>query len=38
MLLFLDDLRARFGSVEAYAASVGAGPDVVDALRSELLA
>lgn len=37
MGLFLDDLRARHGSVEAYASSVGAGPDVVDALRANLL-
>jgi protein tyrosine/serine phosphatase len=37
MHLFLADLRERHGSVEAYAASVGAGADVVAALRSNLL-
>jgi protein tyrosine/serine phosphatase len=37
MLLFLDDLRARHGSVEDYAASVGAGDEVVDGLRTALL-
>jgi hypothetical protein len=37
MHLFLTDLRAAHGSVEAYAASVGAGPDVVEALRRNLL-
>jgi protein-tyrosine phosphatase len=38
MALFLADLRHRHGSVAAYAASVGAGPEVVDALRANLLA
>jgi protein tyrosine/serine phosphatase len=37
MHLFLADLRELHGSVEAYAASVGAGPDVVDSLRANLL-
>ena len=37
MRLFLADLRERYGSVEAYAASVGAGADVVAALRANLL-
>jgi hypothetical protein len=37
MHVFLADVRARHGSVEAYAASVGAGADVVDALRANLL-
>ncbi len=37
MALFLEDLRAAHGSVEGYAASVGAGPDVVGALRANLL-
>ena len=37
MTLFLADLRARWGSVERYAESVGAGPAVVDALRANLL-
>jgi protein-tyrosine phosphatase len=37
MHLFLADLRAHHGSVEAYAASVGAGPEVVGALRANLL-
>ena len=37
MHLFLADLRDRHGSVAAYAASVGAGPEVVDALRGNLL-
>ena len=37
MTLFLADLRDRWGSVDAYAASIGAGPDVVDALRANLL-
>lgn len=37
MALFLDELRAQHGSVQAYAASVGAGPGVVAALRSNLL-
>jgi protein-tyrosine phosphatase len=37
MHLFLADLRAAHGSVEAYASSVGAGPDVVEALRRNLL-
>jgi protein tyrosine/serine phosphatase len=38
MELFLDDLRGRYGSVEEYAGSVGAGDDVVDGLRANLLA
>jgi protein-tyrosine phosphatase len=37
MHLFLADLREMHGSVEAYAESVGAGADVVDALRANLL-
>ena len=37
MHLFLADLRAQHGSVEAYAASVGVGPGVIDALRANLL-
>lgn len=31
------DLRAEFGSVAAYAAAAGAGPDVVDRLRAAFL-
>lgn len=37
MQLFLDDLRARYGSVPAYVASIGVGDDVVDGLRANLL-
>jgi hypothetical protein len=37
MALFLADLRDRWGSVEAYAESIGAGPSVVEALRANLL-
>jgi protein tyrosine/serine phosphatase len=37
MRLFLHDLRARFGSVEDYVATVGVGPDVIKALREALL-
>lgn len=37
MAVFLADLRARHGSVEGYAAEVGVGPDVVEALRANLL-
>ncbi|MGH9139132.1 MAG: tyrosine-protein phosphatase [Acidimicrobiales bacterium] len=37
MRLFLADLRQAFGSAEGYAESVGAGPDVVAALRATLL-
>jgi protein-tyrosine phosphatase len=37
MHLFLADLRELHGSVEDYAASVGAGPAVVEALRANLL-
>ena len=37
MALFLDDLRSAHGSVEGYAGSIGVGPDVVEALRSNLL-
>lgn len=37
MHLFLAGLRQRHGSVEAYARSVGAGPEVVEALRHNLL-
>ena len=37
MHLFLADLRELYGSVEAYAASVGAGPDVIDVLRANLV-
>ena len=37
MALFLADIRTRWGSVDAYAASIGAGPDVVAALRANLL-
>jgi protein-tyrosine phosphatase len=37
MTLFLHDLRAAHGSVAAYAESVGAGPEVVAALRANLL-
>jgi protein-tyrosine phosphatase len=33
----LTDLRASFGSIEAYAAAAGAGPDVVAGLRQHLL-
>ncbi|MBA2283219.1 MAG: tyrosine-protein phosphatase [Acidimicrobiia bacterium] len=38
MRLFLADLREQHGSVEGYAGSVGVGPDVVEALRDNLLA
>src|SRR5262245_15002971 len=37
MALFLADIRQRWGSVEAYVATIGAGPDVVAALRANLL-
>jgi protein-tyrosine phosphatase len=37
MLRFLDELRARHGSIEAYAASVGVSADHVDAMRAHLL-
>jgi protein-tyrosine phosphatase len=37
MHLFLADLREQHGSPADYAAAVGAGPDVVDALRANLL-
>ena len=37
MHLFLADLREMHGSVEAYAASVGAGPEVLEGLRRNLL-
>jgi protein-tyrosine phosphatase len=37
MHLFLGDLRWHHGSVEAYAESIGAGRDVVEALRANLL-
>ena len=37
MHLFLADLRALHGSVEGYAASVGAGPDVVTSLRAHFV-
>lgn len=37
MVLFLDGLRAEHGSVDAYASSVGVGPDVVEAMRAHLL-
>ncbi len=37
MRLFLADLREQHGSVERYAESVGVGPDVVEALRDNLL-
>ena len=37
MLLFLDDLRTRYGSVEGYAESVGVGPDEIEAMRDHLL-
>lgn len=37
MALFLADLRQRHGSVEGYAAGVGVGPGVIDALRANLL-
>lgn len=37
MQAVLDDVRLRWGSVAGYAADVGAGPDVVDALRATLL-
>jgi hypothetical protein len=37
MLLFLDDLRRRHGSVEAYAAAGGLGRDEVEAMRAHLL-
>lgn len=37
MHLFLADLRAHHGSVEAYAASVGVGADVLASLRATLL-
>jgi protein-tyrosine phosphatase len=37
MHLFLEELRAAHGSVEAYVESIGVGHDVVVALRSNLL-
>jgi protein-tyrosine phosphatase len=37
MRLFLADLRDEYGSVDRYAASVGVGPEVVTALRDNLL-
>lgn len=37
MLTFLDELRARFGSVEGYLACIGVGDDRVAALRQALL-
>lgn len=37
MHLFLADLRAAHGSVAAYVDSIGVGPDVVEALRANLL-
>jgi protein-tyrosine phosphatase len=37
MLRFLDELRARHGSVEAYAASVGVSAAHVDAMKTHLL-
>jgi protein-tyrosine phosphatase len=37
MRAFLDGLRAQHGSIEAYLAAVGAGPDVVSTLKSRLL-
>jgi protein tyrosine/serine phosphatase len=37
MLRFLDQLRARHGSIEAYAASVGVSGAQVDAMRAHLL-
>jgi protein-tyrosine phosphatase len=37
MELLLDDLRARYGSVDAYVAGLGVGAGVVAGLRSELL-
>jgi protein-tyrosine phosphatase len=37
MLRFLDELRARHGSIEAYAASVGVSAAQVDAMRAHLL-
>jgi protein-tyrosine phosphatase len=37
MHIFLADLREQYGSVEAYAAEVGAGAEVVEALRANLL-
>lgn len=38
MVMFLADLRARFGSVEAYAATAGVDAGTVTALRGQLLA
>ena len=37
MALFLADVKGRWGSVEGYAASIGAGDDVAAALRANLL-
>jgi protein-tyrosine phosphatase len=37
MQAVLDDVRLRWGSIAGYAADVGAGPDVVTALRTTLL-
>jgi hypothetical protein len=37
MLLFLDDLRRRHGSVQAYAAAGGLGRDAVESMRAHLL-
>jgi protein-tyrosine phosphatase len=37
MHLFLDGLRGTYGSVEAYAASVGLDDDALDSLRAHLL-
>lgn len=33
----LTELRERYGSVEAYAATAGAGPEIVEALRRQLI-
>lgn len=37
MQAVLDDVRLRWGSIAGYAADVGAGPDVVEALHTALL-
>ena len=37
MQAVLDDVRLRWGSVEGYAADIGAGADVLEALRGTLL-
>jgi protein-tyrosine phosphatase len=37
MEALLDHLRANFGSIDAYVAGLGAGPELVSSLRAALL-